>query len=185
MSNPIETRTIERDGATYRVSIYPDTDAPNPLEDWDGYGRILSLNRRHGNFDPAGVETALRDDRDAVALSYFEHGGCLWAVAGELPGPCNCPWDSVAMAGVWLPDDATKDESRKYGGRTRRLFMERRARQACKVYTLWCNGGFVGYTVERIAACVCCGSELAEPIGSCWGIDDVEYAIAEAMAAID
>ena len=43
----IETKTIERHGQTYRIAIYHDADAPNPLEDWDEMGTILSLNRRH------------------------------------------------------------------------------------------------------------------------------------------
>ena len=34
----IETKTIEHDGQTYRIAIYPDADAPNPLEDWSEMG---------------------------------------------------------------------------------------------------------------------------------------------------
>ena len=51
----IETRTVEQDGHIYRIRIHADSDAPNPLKDWDEMGTILSLNRRHSNFDPAGV----------------------------------------------------------------------------------------------------------------------------------
>ena len=58
----IETETVEQDGQIYRISIYPDGDTPNPLdEDWSELGTILSLNRRHANFDPAGVEAAIRN----------------------------------------------------------------------------------------------------------------------------
>ena len=70
-------------------------------------GTILSLNRRHRNYDPAGVEDAIERNPDAVPLSYYEHGFCLWAVAGELPPQARCPWDSVTLAGVWLPDADT------------------------------------------------------------------------------
>jgi hypothetical protein len=49
----IETKTVEQDGQTYRISIYADPDAVNPLDDWSEMGTILSLNRRHVNFDPA------------------------------------------------------------------------------------------------------------------------------------
>ena len=73
----IETTTIEQDGHTYRISIFRDPDAPNPLDDWSEMGTILSLNRRHVNFDPAGVEEAIEHNPDAVPLSYFEHGRCL------------------------------------------------------------------------------------------------------------
>ena len=70
----IETNTIEQNGQTYRVRIFHDQDAPNPLTDWSEMGTILSLNRRHVNFDPAGVEAAIESNPDAVPLSYFEHG---------------------------------------------------------------------------------------------------------------
>ena len=47
----IETETVRLDGQTYRITIYPDGDTPNPLDDWSEMGRILSLNRRHINFE--------------------------------------------------------------------------------------------------------------------------------------
>lgn len=180
----IETRTVERDGQTYRIAIYADTDAPNPLQDWCEMGTILSLNRRHGNFDPSGVEDAIEHNPDAVPLSYFEHGGCLWSVAGELPAPCRCPFDSVAFAGLWLPDAQTLASAKNYGGFTRRMFMRKRARQACDAYTQWCNGDIYGYEIERLTACTCCGSEQAESVDSCWGFYGLETCLSEAEATL-
>jgi hypothetical protein len=176
----IETRLVEHAGETYRITIYHDTDAPNPLKEWDEMGNILSLNRRHANFDPEGVEEAIERHPDAVPLSYFEHGLCLWSVAGELPAGCQCPWDSVTFAGVWLPDDRTRESARNYGGFTRRMFMRKRARNACDVYTLWCNGEVYGYEVERLTACSCCASEQVESVDGCWGF----YGLEECQAAI-
>src|SRR4051794_7894832 len=144
----IETETVEQDGQAYRIAIYPDGDMPNPLTDWSEMGRILSLNRRHANFDPAGVEEAIGHNADAVPLSYFEHGLCRWSVAGELPAGARCPWDSVDFAGLWLPDAETLESARNYGGFTRRMFMRRRARQACDAYTQWCNGEVYGFEIE-------------------------------------
>ena len=155
----IETKTVEHDGQTYRIRIFPDPDASNPLEDWSEMGTILSLNHRHVNYDPAGVEDAIANNPDAVPLSYFEHGLCLWSVAGELPAGANCPWDSVAFAGVWLPDAETMESAKNYGGRTRHHFMRKRARQACEPYTQWCNGDVYGYEVERVTTCPHCGEE--------------------------
>jgi len=178
----IDIMTIEQNGNTYRVSIYPDSDAPNPLEDWSEMGTILSLNRSQVNFDPAGVESAIENNRDAVPLSYYEHGLCLWSVAGELPAGARCPFDSVDCAGVWLPDAQTMQAARNYGGRTRRLFMRKRARQACEVYAQWCNGEVYGYEIERIAACLQCGHEQARVIESCWGFYGLDYCRGEAAA---
>ena len=179
----IETMTIEQDGQTYRITVYHDTDAPNPLEDWDEMGTILSLNRRHVNFDPAGIDAAI-DDPDAVPLSYFEHGQCLWSVAGELPPGARCPFDSVSFAGLWLPDAQTLESARNYGGRTRCHFMRKRARQACEVYTQWCNGDIYGYEIARINACPCCGEEKPEPVDSCWGFFGLDECLSEAQAAV-
>jgi hypothetical protein len=178
----IETEAIEQDGQTYRISIFHDPDAGNPLEDWSEMGTILSLNRRHGNFDAAGVEDAIHNNPDAVALAYNEHGLCLWTVAGELPAHLHCPWDSVAFAGVWLPDAGTLALAKNYGGWTRQLFMRRRARQACEAYTQWSNGDVYGYEVERVTTCEHCGQEGAEPVDSCWGFYGLDYCRDEARA---
>jgi hypothetical protein len=179
----IETKTIERDGQTFRIRIYPDTDAPNPLDDWSEMGTILSLNRRHINFDPTGVENALENDPDAIPLSYFEHTQCLWAVAGELPAGARCPWDSVSLAGVWLPDAETLESARNYGGFTRRMFMRKRARQACEAYTQWCNGDIYGYKIERVTRCPACDSEHTQAVSSCWGFFGLDACRSEAESA--
>jgi hypothetical protein len=181
----IETTIIERDGRTYRIRIYPDPDTPSPLDDWSEMGTILSLNRRHRNFAPARIEEALAGDPDAVPLSYFEHGLCRWSVAGELPAGCQCPWDSVALAGVWLPDAETLDSAKNYGGFTRRMFMRKRARQACDAYTQWCNGEVYGYDVERVTTCPHCGEERAEHVDSCWGHYGLDHCLSEARAAVE
>jgi hypothetical protein len=175
----IETTAIEQDGQTYRITVYHDTDVANPLEDWDEMGTILSLNRRHVNFDPDGIDAAINDP-DSVPLSYFEHGRCLWSVAGELPAAARCPWDSVPFAGLWLPDALTLASARNYGGRTRRHFMCKRARQACDAYTKWCNGEVHGYEVARISPCACCSSDRAERMDSCWGFFDLDECLSEA-----
>jgi hypothetical protein len=182
--NAIETKTIERAGQTYRISIYPDGDTPNPLTDWSEMGTILSLNRRHVNFDPDGIEEAIDNNPDAVKLSYFEHGLCRWSVAGELPPSADCPWDSVKFAGIWLPDAQTLEAAKPYGGRTRQLFMRKRARQACEAYTQWCNGDIYGYEVQRVTTCAHCGEESAQSIESCWGFFGLDACLSEAEAAV-
>jgi hypothetical protein len=147
-------------------------------------GSILSLNRRHVNFDPAGVERAVGGNPDAVPLSYFEHGRCLWCVAGELPAAADCPWDSVGFAGLWLPDAGTLASAANYGGWTRRMFMRKRARQACDAYTLWCNGEVYGYEIGRVTVCDCCQSETHEAVESCWGFYGLEPCRADAASAV-
>jgi hypothetical protein len=181
---PIETETIEQNGKTYRITIYADEDAPSPLEDWRGLGTILSLSHRHGNYHSGSVDDLLENSPDAVLLSYYEHGLCLWAVAGELPTHLRCPFDSVGIAGFWLPDAETLASAQNYGGFTRRMFMRKRARVACDEYTQWCNGEVYGYEVERVTACAHCGSEQASVIDSLWGCYGLDYCLSEAKAAV-
>jgi hypothetical protein len=100
-----------------------------------------------------------------------------------LPAGARCPWDSVAFAGVWLPDAETLVSARNYGGFTRRMFMRKRAREACDVYTQWCNGEVYGYQVERVIACGTCGGEHAEAVDSCWGFFGLDQCLSEARAA--
>jgi hypothetical protein len=180
----IESSTIVHDGRTYRITVYADENASNPLEDWPEMGTILSLNRGHANFAPESVAEAMESNPDAVALSYFEHGRCLWCVAGELPASARCPWDSVGLAGVWLPDADTLGSARRYGGSTRRHFMRKRARLACEAYTRWCNGEIYGYEIERVLVCDACGDKGSEVVESGWGYYGWDECVTDARAAV-
>lgn len=181
--NAVAAETLQQGGQTFRITVYPDADAPNPLDDWSEVGVILSLNRRHRNFDPGAIESVLENNPDAVPLSYFEHGQCLWSVAGELPAAARCPFDSVPFAGIWLPDAETLASAANYGGRTRRLFLRKRARQACDAYTQWCNGEIYGYAVHRIEPCGGC-AERPVLVDACRGVYGVEACLGEARAAL-
>jgi hypothetical protein len=183
MSQAIESETVELDGQTYRISISLDDAPPNPLEDWSEMGTILSLNRRHVNFDPAGIGEAINDP-DAVPLGYFEHGRCLWSVAGELPPVACCPWDSMPFAGLWLPDDATRDSASGYGDPERRSFLRERARQASDVYSQWCNGEVSAYEIRRVTIGSGSGEEQAEIIDRCGGFYEREDCWNAARAAL-
>jgi hypothetical protein len=181
----IETETIDQNGHTYRIAIYADPDASNPLDDWSETGTILSLDRVHRRFDSDEVESAIQKNPDAVVLNYIEHGCCRWAVVGEMPAGANCTWDSVAFAGVWIPDAETLASAKNYGGSTRRHFMRKRAREACEAYTRWCNGEVYGYDIDRVTTCAHCGEESKESLDSCWGFYGLDYCRSEAKAIVE
>jgi len=144
-------------------------------------GSILSLNPRHHNFDPEGVDSALKSNADAVRLSYFEHGPCRWSMAAELPADCRCPRDSVA--GLWIPDTRTLEPARNYGGSTRRHLIRKCAREARKLYTQWCNGEEYGYKIECIACSDACDGQ-SEMVGSCWGFYGLDECRSDVRAAL-
>jgi hypothetical protein len=130
-----------------------DEDAPNPLKDWECNGHIYSLNRRHRNYDADAVREAMEGNPDAVALSYYEHGECLWGVAGELgkvPG-VEFHFDGVEFAGVWVPDAGALENIGAVTGEERRRKLREYATGVCAAYTSYCNGECYWYSVQAYA----------------------------------
>ncbi|TRZ50074.1 MAG: hypothetical protein D4S01_07385 [Dehalococcoidia bacterium] len=147
------------------VSVRMDASADDPTGMDEGMGTFHSLSHRHSTFNkecarllqPPDVE---RDDNpfdedgeliygetDAVPLSYFEHGNCVWSVIGEGP---RCQFDSVHFAGVWEPSSMHVEyaDEAKLTGKERFKYMCDIARSACKTWTDWCNG-FV-YVIDAV-----------------------------------
>lgn len=167
------------------VNIEPDADCQNPLEDCDGMGHILSLNRRHHNFKPEEIDRLLGERQDdVVPLSYYEHGLCLWDVQEGARISC-CPdmrFDGCRFAGVWYPDEALLELANAINNPTeRRAQLVQWASEACNEYTDWCNGNChwfnaVAYTPildlhQKICREQKVYANLAEPImeDSCCG----------------
>jgi len=172
--------TVEKDGIEYEVTVQLRRDecGENPLEDWDETGKIFSFNTRHVNFAPADRFT---DDNgsllpDTVLLSYYEHGLCKWGVARDMVGMPDWQWDCAAFAGVWVPDEGLLSYCDGLTGSERRAKLTEYARQACDLYTAYCNGDVWGYIAEvretsDRPACSHCGAS-PDPIvasDSCFG----------------
>lgn len=137
-------------GKAVFISIEQDENAENPLKRWDGAGSIYSLNRRHDNYDRDAIEDALQNNPDAVPLSYFEHSSCVWGLAEDLkkmPG-VEFTFDGVEFAGVWIPDASCLEELKKLEGQRRKDEARKMAKQACEVYTQYCNGEIYQYCVD-------------------------------------
>lgn len=164
------------------ITIDHDSDAANPCKEWDGFGSIRSLSRKHvENIDPDEALEILKTDPDAVALSYFEHGNSLWMVKDSTaPAGVEFRWDGVRFAGVWIPDQCVRESYTGQDGLTRRDWMVKQAAAACETYSQWCNGEVYGYSVEAFKARLDDDGEpfdalddyrRDEPIfdDSCWG----------------
>ncbi len=134
------------------VTIQHDQDCENPCTSSDGVGFIYSASRRDHNYKSfEELQDIANTDADAVKLSYFEHGLCLWMVMGgeksRTPG-VEFQWDGVRFAGVWVPDDAVRDSYIGQDGLTRRQWMAQQAESACDQYTKWANGECYGYDIQ-------------------------------------
>lgn len=132
------------------VKLWLDEDAENPL---CGSGnRIVSLNKRHSNFDPVAFDKYHRDP-DSVVLGYYEHGDCTWHVSGNLPTgtESDYSWDGVWLAGIWIPGAETRKyvlhEVGELSSEARRRRALQNAEDDCSVYSAWCNGHVYGYSV--------------------------------------
>ena len=181
----IETETVEHGGQTYRIRIYPDADAPNPLEDWSEMGTILSLNRRHANFDPAGVEEAIEQQprRRAAQL--------LRARAVPLVGRRRAARRLPLPVGF---------------GRLRRRLAARRRHAGIRpqlrrpdppafhaeagppgVRHLYASGATARSTATRsssVTACEPLRQRAGDPLDSCWGFFGLDDCLSEARASI-
>ena len=107
--NAIETKTIAQDGQTYRIRIYPDPDAPNPLEDWRN-GHDTEPEPPAHQLRPGRRRGSDRGNPDAVPLSYYEHGLCLWQWPASCPPPAaargirsHSPGSGCPMPRRWNP----------------------------------------------------------------------------------
>lgn len=126
------------------VNLSYDDDPEDPHE-CDGFGKIMSLNTRHKAFDKQGIDLALETNKDAIILSYYQHSGCMWSVRGE---GVRDLFDTVDVAGVWIPDKPLLELAENLRGEKRRDKMLEWARQACELYTLWCNGWVYRYEIS-------------------------------------
>jgi len=137
------------------VTIKYDHDPQSIFEDGAANGQIYSFNRRHVNYIGDNEENRIEEllkYEEAVPLSYFEHGLCLWSVAGDpTPPGTEYQWDGVRFAGLWVPDKdaiANIDFSGKVEGAERVKKLREYAAGVCELYTDWCNGSVYGFKAE-------------------------------------
>jgi hypothetical protein len=113
-----------------------------------------------------------------VPLSYYEHGGCRWDVAGTRSYP-DAQWDSVSFAGIWEAD-ADAIENIKARCKTKGTDfadeMKTYAQEVLDMYNKWLNGEYFGYSVRVHTNR---GTEVGDG-NSCWGYDDQDYCREEA-----
>mgnify|MGYP001579667606 FL=1 len=162
------------------VRLMADYSPENPATAFDGQWSIYSFNSRHASY--ADPEKFFPDGKPAIGLrrklavgtafllDYFEHGNCVWSIAGTGP---QCQWDNSRNAGLLVWEHPVKE----MGAKTR-ADREKDAAAFLETYTCWCNGEVYGYEVLEIAT-LPCGHTETRPIddASCWGYfgNDLDY----------
>lgn len=139
------------------VSVDDDQGDLNPCSGNYGESRVVSLCTRHASFDKEAFD-ANHKNPDCVLLGYFEHGSCIWYVSpvagGHIPVGCDCPFDNVRVAGLWMPGDWQREELAKIRDRNKRrsraLAM---ASSDAEAYTAWNNGEVYYVAVDIYKAC--------------------------------
>ena len=128
------------------IEVQNDEDSECPNE-W-GNGRIVSRCTRHNSYDDALLKKAPKAQH-AIRLGYYEHGNCLWFVAGHAPAGADCRWDGVPDAGWWLPGNEQIKQLRKIKDTVERgAKAVEMAKDFCDVFTAYCNGEAYCATVD-------------------------------------
>lgn len=199
--NTVKTRTthiIEINGGEYQLAARPaseaivkqagngwvvgylvrDEFAENPLEAFDGMGRMYSRTRDADRKEHEAMQDALGVDRywepiegakpnpDLVWLDLYEHSGQVWSIHGK---GCSCQWDTSTGAGVWIPDESLLgcyDESRERRAQTLEF-----CRQGLAEYNAWLSGDVWTWFVETFE-----GKGKAIDMDSMGGLYGSDYA---------
>lgn len=153
-------------------------ESPNEYGGW----RLHSFSLRHNSFtdpDEFGAGGA-RAGQAVFGLSYYEHGNCLWRVAGAPFEAGDGPggyynFDFTPIAGVLTWEDSTPlsevfstDEAARASAEA---FVED--------FTRWSNGETYLVSFHEVSGCGSCGHETEELIDST-SVLGYDEAVAEA-----
>ena len=176
METPIEKAEYKE----FTINIFPDDSPMNPRE-YDNLGHMICWHKRYDLGDKhiwssprLFQEWANEQDGKLflLPLYLYDHSGITMRTS-----PFCCPWDSGQVGYIY----ATREEALKEFGvhRVTKAFREKIGKilgAEVVSYDKYLTGAFVGFQIH---------DKDGEYIESCWGFDDVEYAILEAKGMVD
>lgn len=163
---PVETRTV----GPLIVKVLPDHggDQECPLDGWDNDIKFVTFERRstlsnYHDFDkPDDVEKWAKKNRyEVFPLFKYEHGLVSYSTSSFRGRAHHAEWDSGPVGFVLIKKSAYRKPAKR----------AEIAESICQSVTKWCNGEYYGYTIEQ-------DDEIIE---SCWGFEDSDYCLSEAM----
>lgn len=182
------TLAVETDAGIKVAYVIRDECSPNPLEDCDGYGVIhhhprSNYGRRDSEYysvlglDSYGDEDeGLTPNPDAIMLDLYEHGGCVWSIAGT---GTSCRFDTSRHESVWTPDKALLNEVADKSPEDRAEYLYKTCKDAVEMYNAWSSGSVYEVVVEVHdfdGAQLSCDYEAY-----CYGYEQAEKALEEAI----
>lgn len=154
----------------YKVNVYHDDMAENPLDDHDCIKVVQFSDYAIGNCDDFKTPQEFEDyceENEVIRLPLYmlDHSGITVST-----GPYSCPWDSGQIGWVYMD----KADAAEFGD------PETALRNAVKALDMYVTGSVYGF--EVVKPCARCGQP--EVIDSCWGLfsdspEDLEAQIRE------
>lgn len=144
------------------LRIEHDGQTESPFEFGNDEWEFVSFCDKHAayknpeQFNNIGMARNIKSGT-AFVLDYFEHGNCVWSLAGNGP---QCRWDTSNNAGLLIWRGKPKDLA-KTADKRREI-----AARVLETYTQWCNGECYYYIIE---------TNDGTNVGSCGGFIGADY----------
>lgn len=158
------------------IQFDPELEDPSTFDGWKLYsghrGHLSFKDFREFQDDNGHLNIGLRRKLavgTAFILGYFEHGRCVWHLNSERPlgTEGDYRWDGTPGAGILIWEPPAKE----LGAKT----PQARREDACnflEVYTAYCNGDGLYYTIESRHYCESCEQNRTEVQAGCGGFYD-------------
>jgi hypothetical protein len=174
--NPLEIQYYK----DHRIEIYYDDDPQNPRIDYDNFGTMVCFHKiyvlgdeDHGFGSPGELIEYLNKAKCFYRNLYlYDHSGITMKTS-----PFSCPWDSGQVGIIFVDREKVRQEFnvRRIGKRIKLKAFEILEGEV-KTYDDYLTGQFYGYIIL---------DKKGEILDSCWGFDDIDFAIAEAKEQVD
>ena len=168
---------------THKLSIYQDTDRPDPREDGEFLGTMVYSHRDYilGDVKAENIDYynswnewlkgELGDDIIALPLYIYDHSEITIRTY-----PFSCPWDSGQVGYIYV----SKEDVRKEW-RVKRISSKLHNKvinileTEVEVFDQWGRGDVYGFVLSKKCNCNECDHEHDDAIDSCWGFYGTDW----------
>lgn len=165
---------------SHRIEIHYDRDPLDPRTDYDNFGTMVCFHMRytlgdkdHGFASPADLFEHIEKEKSFYRNLYlYDHSGVTMSVS-----PFSCPWDSGQVGIIFVdPETVRKEFSVKRISKKIKAKAFEILEAEVKTYDQFLTGEFYGYIIL---------DKDGEHTDSCWGFDDIDFALEQAKEQIN